>query len=153
MAGLRMTFRTNHLTIFLLTTCVKQVVSCKSSFIHDKYTLLMESCGFLSADGFLNVVPKFQGENFYKNKAIVEEIKKLAVRKGCTLAQIALAWVAAQGMIALPGTTKAHRLEENWASRDVDLTEEEKQELREVVNKAKPVGNRYNERLQAMVGH
>ncbi|KAK2607890.1 hypothetical protein N8I77_006533 [Diaporthe amygdali] len=87
-------------------------------------------------------IPKFQGENFYKNKAIVEEIKKLAVRKGCTLAQIALAWVAAQGMIALPGTTKAHRLEENWASRDVDLTEQEKQELREVVNKSKPVGNR-----------
>ena len=69
------------------------------------------------------VAPKFQGENFYKNKAIVEEIKKLSVRKGCTLPQIALAWVAAQGFIAIPGTTKPKRLEENWASRDIELTD------------------------------
>ncbi|KAF5633401.1 alcohol dehydrogenase [Fusarium sp. NRRL 52700] len=85
--------------------------------------------------------PKFQGENFYKNKAIVEEIKKLAVRKGCTLTQIALAWVASQGMIAIPGTTKAHRLEENWASRNVDLTDEEKAEMRRIIDSAKPQGN------------
>lgn len=67
--------------------------------------------------------------------------------------QIALGWVAAQGMIAIPGTTKASRLKENWASRDFDLTEEEKQELRKIVDKAKPVGNRYSERAQSMVGH
>ncbi|KAF5674258.1 alcohol dehydrogenase [Fusarium denticulatum] len=93
-------------------------------------------------DDFRRTVPKFQGENFYKNKAIVEEIKKLAVRKGCTLTQIALAWVASQGMIAIPGTTKAHRLEENWASRNVDLTEGEKAEMRRIVDSAKPQGNR-----------
>ncbi|KAH8773420.1 NADP-dependent oxidoreductase domain-containing protein [Diaporthe sp. PMI_573] len=104
-------------------------------------------------DDFRRTVPKFQGENFYKNKAIVEEIKKLATRKGCTLPQIALAWVAAQGMIAIPGTTKASRLEENWASREIDLTEEEKNELREIVDNAKPVGNRYNEKMQSIVGH
>ena len=98
-------------------------------------------------------VPKFQGENFYNNKAIVEEIKKLADRKGCTLPQIALAWVAAQDMIAIPGTTKAKRLEENWASRDIDLTEEEKKEMRRIVDAAKPAGNRYSEKAQAMVGH
>lgn len=56
-------------------------------------------------------------------------------------------------MIAIPGTTKASRIEENWASRDVDLTEEEKQELRRIVDSAKPVGNRYSERAQSMVGH
>lgn len=106
-----------------------------------------------AADDFRRTVPKFQGDNFYKNKAIVEEIKKLATRRGCTLTQIALAWVAAQGMIAIPGTTKASRLEENWASRDVDLTDEEKAEMRKIVEAAKPVGNRYNERAQAMVGH
>jgi aryl-alcohol dehydrogenase-like predicted oxidoreductase len=99
------------------------------------------------------VVPKFQGENFYKNKAIVEEIKKLAVRKGCTLTQIALAWVAAQGMIAIPGTTKPGRLEENWASRDIDLTEEEKVEMRKIIDAVKIHGNRYAPRQQALVGH
>ncbi|KAM5360706.1 hypothetical protein ACJZ2D_013584 [Fusarium nematophilum] len=97
--------------------------------------------------------PKFQGENFYKNKAIVDEIQKLASRKGCTLPQIALAWVAAQGFIAIPGTTKPKRLEENFGSRDIQLTDEEKQELREIINKAKPHGNRYGERNQALVGH
>lgn len=98
-------------------------------------------------------VPKFQGENFYKNRAIVEEIKKLASRKGCTLPQIALAWVAAQGMIAIPGTTKAKRLEENWASRYIELTEEEKEEMRRIIDAAKPHGNRYAPAQQAMVGH
>ncbi|KAL0934488.1 putative aldo/keto reductase [Colletotrichum truncatum] len=94
-------------------------------------------------DDFRRTVPKFQGENFYKNKAIVEEIKKLATRKGCTVAQIALAWVAAQGLIAIPGTTKASRLVENWESRNVELTEEELKEMRRIVDDAKPVGERF----------
>ncbi|ETS73604.1 hypothetical protein PFICI_14550 [Pestalotiopsis fici W106-1] len=102
---------------------------------------------------FMFFLPKFQGENFFKNRNIVDEIKKLATRKGCTLTQIALAWVAAQGMIAIPGTTKAKRLEENWASRDVELTEEEKQEMRKIIDAAKPHGNRYAPAQQAMVGH
>ncbi|KAM0269236.1 hypothetical protein ACHAQH_009810 [Verticillium albo-atrum] len=106
-----------------------------------------------AADDFRRTVPKFQGENFYKNKAIVTEIQTLAKRKGCTLTQIALAWVASQGMIAIPGTTKPTRLEENFASREVQLTDEEKKELRSIIDSAKPVGNRYNEANQARVGH
>ena len=100
-----------------------------------------------------SVVPKFQGENFYKNRAIVDEIKKLAARKNCTITQIALAWVAAQGMIAIPGTTKAHRLEENWASRDISFTEDERIEMKKIIVAAKPHGNRYAPAQQAMVGH
>lgn len=102
---------------------------------------------------FFLLVPKFQGENFYKNRAIVEEIKKLAVRRGCHISQIALAWVAAQGMIAIPGTTKATRLEENWASREIDLTEEEKKDMRRIIDAAKPLGNRFGAMHEAMVGH
>ncbi|KAJ5703607.1 hypothetical protein N7493_011532 [Penicillium malachiteum] len=104
-------------------------------------------------DDFRRNSPKFQGENFYKNKAIVEEIKKLASRKGCSISQIALAWVAAQGMIAIPGTTKAKRLELNWASRDIQLNEEEQREMRKIIDDAKPHGNRYGPVHQAMVGH
>ncbi|KFY15711.1 hypothetical protein V491_05591 [Pseudogymnoascus sp. VKM F-3775] len=104
-------------------------------------------------DDFRRTVPKFQGENFYKNRAIVEEIKKIAIRKSCTLAQIALAWVASQGLIAIPGTTKPGRLEENWASRDIDLTPEEKQELRKIIDSAKPQGDRFSPIFQSMVGH
>ncbi|KAI5305984.1 54S ribosomal protein L22, mitochondrial [Ascosphaera pollenicola] len=104
-------------------------------------------------DDFRRKVPKFQGENFYKNKAIQDQIRKLAARKGCKTTQVALAWVASQGMIAIPGTTKPHRLEENWASREIELTEEETQELRRIIDDAKPVGDRYPPELQAMAGH
>ncbi|KAI0186893.1 NADP-dependent oxidoreductase domain-containing protein [Xylaria flabelliformis] len=104
-------------------------------------------------DDFRRSVPKFQGENFYKNRAIVDEFKKLASRKGCTTSQVALAWVAAQGMIAIPGTTKAHRLEENWASRKIELTEDELKDIRTIIDAAKPHGNRYAPAQQALVGH
>jgi diketogulonate reductase-like aldo/keto reductase len=83
----------------------------------------------------------------------VDEIKKLAARKGCTTSQIALAWVASQGMIAIPGTTKPKRLEENWVSRDVELTDEEKHQMREIIDAAKPHGDRYSPAHQAMIGH
>lgn len=104
-------------------------------------------------DDFRRGSPKFQGENFYKNRAIVDEIKKLASRKGCKTSQIALAWVASQGLIPIAGTTKASRLEENWVSRDVVLTEEDKTEMRKIIDSAKPHGNRYAPAHQAMVGH
>ncbi|OBT71632.1 hypothetical protein VF21_08953 [Pseudogymnoascus sp. 05NY08] len=104
-------------------------------------------------DDFRRTVPKFQGENFYKNKAIVEQMKQLATRKKCTVAQIALAWVAAQGMISIPGTTRADRLEENWASRSVVLTDDEKVEMRKIVDDAKPFGERFSAMHQASVGH
>lgn len=77
----------------------------------------------------------------------------MATRKGCTVAQIALAWVAAQGAITIPGTTKAARLEENWASRDIELTAEELTQMREIVEAAKPDGERFSAIVQSMVGH
>ncbi|KAF2719842.1 Aldo/keto reductase [Polychaeton citri CBS 116435] len=106
-----------------------------------------------SPDDFRRTVPKFQGENFYKNRAIVDEIKKLAAKKGCTITQVALAWVAAQGFIAIPGTSKADRLEVNWASRNIELSDDEKREMRAIIDAAKPHGNRYAPAAQAMVGH
>ncbi|KAL5332299.1 NADP-dependent oxidoreductase domain-containing protein [Aspergillus crustosus] len=104
-------------------------------------------------DDFRRSSPKFQGENFYKNRAIVEEIKSLAAKKGVSISQIALAWVAAQGFIAIPGTTKASRLEENWGSREIEFSDEEWKEMRRIIDSAKPVGNRYGEKHRAMVGH
>lgn len=83
----------------------------------------------------------------------MEEIKKLAGRKGCTLSQIALAWVASQGLISIPGTTKASRLEENWASRDIDLTEEEQQEMRKIIDTVKPHGVRFGPMHEASIDH
>lgn len=98
-------------------------------------------------------VPKFQGENFYANKKIAENFKALARRKGCSVTQVALAWVAAEGIIAIPGTTKPGRLDENWASRDVDITEEDKAEMRKVIEASKPQGDRYNEQAAKAIGN
>lgn len=99
------------------------------------------------------LVPKFQGDNFYKNKAIVDELKKLASRKNATVTQIALAWVAEQGMIAIPGTTKPKRMEENFASRDIEFTDEELKEIRRIIKTTKPHGNRCSERDATTLGH
>jgi aryl-alcohol dehydrogenase-like predicted oxidoreductase len=96
-----------------------------------------------------HAAPKFQGDNFYKNLAVVGEFRKVAAKKGATLAQVALAWVAAQGFISIPGTTKVHRLEQNWASRDIELTEEEKAELRSLIDKTKPHGARFSKQHAA----
>lgn len=86
--------------------------------------------------------PKFTGENFYKNRAIVKEFQELARKKGATLSQIAIAWVCANGMIPIPGTTKIKRLEENFASTGIEFTPEEFKEMRSLVDSAKPSGNR-----------
>lgn len=82
------------------------------------------------------------GENFTKNLEIVKEFQALARKKGCTPSQLALAWVIAQGCIPIPGTSKIARIEENFAARDVDLTDTDLAELRQVINAAKPVGER-----------
>lgn len=75
----------------------------------------------------------------------------MAAKKGTIMAQVALAWVIAQGFIPIPGTTKVHRLEENWASRNIELSEEEKAELRSLIDKTKPHGARFNKQYAAAV--
>ncbi|KAM0328774.1 hypothetical protein ACHAQA_005187 [Verticillium albo-atrum] len=150
-------FETIHETNGVIDAC-KELGVAFVAFSPLGHGLLVDDFQFktpddFAPDDFRRTSPKFQGENFYKNLAIVDEIKKLAARKGCTLAQIALAWVSAQGMISIPGTTKAHRLEENWASRDVELTADELAELRRIIDQAKPHGNRFGPQHEAAVGH
>jgi aryl-alcohol dehydrogenase-like predicted oxidoreductase len=100
-----------------------------------------------------SLVPKFQGENFYANKKIAENFKALAQRKGCSVTQVALAWVAAEGIIAIPGTTRPERLVENFASRDIELTEEDKREMRAVIEASKPQGDRYSKEASKAIGN
>ncbi|KAH7159451.1 NADP-dependent oxidoreductase domain-containing protein [Dactylonectria estremocensis] len=150
-------FETLHETNGVIDTC-KELGVAYVAYSPLGHGVLVDDFQYKSPDDFApddfrRTSPKFQGENFYKNLAIVEEVKKLAVRKGCTAAQIALAWVAAQGMIAIPGTIKPKRLEENWASRDIILTEEEQAELRIIINKTKPHGNRFGPAHEAVVDH
>ncbi|KIJ51716.1 hypothetical protein M422DRAFT_26487 [Sphaerobolus stellatus SS14] len=89
--------------------------------------------------------PRFAEENFKKNYKVVEVFEGIANRKGVTSAQLCLAWLAAQGddIIPIPGTKTTGRLEENWKSRDLKLTEEDIKEIRKAVDEANIQGTRY----------
>jgi aryl-alcohol dehydrogenase-like predicted oxidoreductase len=89
--------------------------------------------------------PRFQGDNFQKNLELVERVEELAAAKGCTAAQVALAWVLAQGddIVPIPGTTRVENLEENVAALAVELTDEELRDLEAVFPKGAAAGDRY----------
>ncbi|KAL2132537.1 hypothetical protein VTI74DRAFT_3697 [Chaetomium olivicolor] len=99
---------------------------------------------------FRRTVPRFSNENFPKNMKLVEEIKKIAERKGCTSGQLTLAWMMKQdGVFPIPGTKKIPYLEENFAANVVfvSLTDEEEKEVRKAVEAAEVHGTRYAEAM------
>ena len=106
---------------------------------------------FESGD-FRNTVPRFvDREARTANLAFVELLGRIAERKGATPAQIALAWLLAQKpwIAPIPGTTKLHRLEENMAAADVELTEGDLREIEDAQVEAH--GARYSEANQRMI--
>jgi len=80
-------------------------------------------------------VPRFQEDNLKKNLKVVDQFKALADKKGCTSAQLALAWILKQGddIFPIPGTKKIEYLEANWAALDVDLSDAEEAGVRQMV--------------------
>lgn len=97
--------------------------------------------------------PRFQGENLQHNLAIVHRIEALASRKGCKPAQLALAWVLAQGddIVPIPGTKRRAYLEENVAALEIDLSAQDLAELNEAVPPGATAGARYPEQSMAAV--
>ncbi|WP_366107238.1 aldo/keto reductase [Spirosoma sp.] len=93
-------------------------------------------------------MPRYQGENFYKNLELVETIKRLAIEKSCTASQLAIAWVLAQGddIITIPGSKRINHLEENIASKNVKLTQVDLQRIEEIMPAGVVSGTRYPER-------
>ena len=91
--------------------------------------------------------PRFQGDNMEKNLRIVSEIEKMAAEKKCTPAQLALAWVLAQGndIVPIPGTKRVKYLEENTAAADVKLTPDDLKRLDKVAPHGAAAGLRYPE--------
>lgn len=89
--------------------------------------------------------PRFSGENFNRNLKLVEQVNVLAQKKNATDAQIALAWILAQGdfIAAIPGTTKRTRLEENLKALEIQLTQAEVLELEAAFPIGLTSGNRY----------
>jgi aryl-alcohol dehydrogenase-like predicted oxidoreductase len=100
-----------------------------------------------AADDYRRSTPRFQGDNFRKNMALVEKVKVLAEEIGCTPAQLALAWVLAQGddLVPIPGTKRRRYLEENAAAVDIALTPAQLAELEEVFPRGAAAGTRYPE--------
>ena len=103
---------------------------------------------------FRNIVPRFSEENRKANHRLVELLGKIAKEKIATPAQIALAWLLAQKpwIVPIPGTTKLHRLEENFSAADIKLGFDDLAEINEAVGNIEVQGARYPERLQKLVG-
>jgi aryl-alcohol dehydrogenase-like predicted oxidoreductase len=99
----------------------------------------------LAADDRRRMFPRFQGDNFAKNLVVVERVAAIASRKNVTPAQLALAWVLAQGddLVPIPGTKRVRYLEENLAASKIELTAEELASLDQASPKGSAVGNRY----------
>jgi aryl-alcohol dehydrogenase-like predicted oxidoreductase len=97
--------------------------------------------------------PRFQGENFQKNLDLVREVEKLAEEKGCTTAQLALAWVLAKGedVVPIPGTKHVKYLDENIGALEVQLTDEDLKRLDAILPPGAAAGQRYHERGMAAV--
>ncbi|HEV8604116.1 MAG TPA: aldo/keto reductase [Tepidisphaeraceae bacterium] len=98
--------------------------------------------------------PRFQGEAFEKNLELAEHVKTLAKKKGCTPAQLALAWVLAQGedMVPIPGTKRVKYLEDNMGAVRVAFAKEELREIDRLFPPGAAVGTRYPEAMMGMVG-
>jgi aryl-alcohol dehydrogenase-like predicted oxidoreductase len=107
----------------------------------------------LAPDDYRRNAPRFQGENFEKNLELVKRIEEIAVEKGCTPAQLALAWVLAQGkdIVPIPGTKRRKYLEENAGALQVEITPEDLKRIDEVAPKGVAAGTRYPEAGMAAV--
>ena len=99
-------------------------------------------------DDFRKFHPRFQGENFEKNIQLVREVEEMAADKGCTAAQLALAWVLAQGddVVPIPGTKHVRYLDENIGALEVNLTEADLRRLDQILPPGAAAGQRYHER-------
>ena len=104
---------------------------------------------------FRRTLPRFNDEHLKNNQSLAKEFAALATTKNCTPAQLALAWVLAQGedMIPIPGTKRRKYLEENVNALDVVITEEDKKSIEQLLTKYSNTGNRYTEGALKLVNH
>ena len=99
----------------------------------------------LAADDYRRHSPRFQGENFAKNLAVVEQVNLIAQEKGVTGSQLAIAWLLAKGddIVPIPGTKRRQYLEENAAAIDIQLTPSELERIETVAPQDIAAGDRY----------
>ena len=109
-------------------------------------TAKITSLDDLADNDWRRSMPRFEQENFGRNLELVERIKALAARKGCSPAQLALAWVLAQGddIVPIPGTKRRRYLEENIGALDVHLAPDELAEIDAILPAGAAAGSRYS---------
>jgi len=109
----------------------------------------------LADDDFRKSLPRYSGANLLNNESLAQEFAQIANEKQVTSAQLALAWVLAQGndIIPIPGTKKRKYLEENAAAVDISLSPVELAQIDQLLAKYPHVGQRYNEGLLKLVNN
>jgi aryl-alcohol dehydrogenase-like predicted oxidoreductase len=107
----------------------------------------------LPADDYRRFSPRFQAENFQKNLDLVRRVEEIAKAKNCTPAQLALAWVLAQGddIVPIPGTKQRRYLEQNAGTLEVQLTAEDLRRIAEVAPQGVAAGMRYPQHMMDLV--
>ena len=107
-----------------------------------------------ATDDYRRSNPRFQGENFARNLALVDKVQSLAREKGCTPAQLALAWVLAQGehIVPIPGTRRVRNLEENIGALQVHLEYADLAAIDAVFPSGVATGARYPEAMMRLSG-
>lgn len=105
----------------------------------------IKSIDDLAEDDWRRTLPRFSEENFQKNMDLVTDVQQMAESKGCTPAQLALAWVMAQGedIVPIPGTKRIKYLEQNAGALEVTLTPEEIAQLSDAMPVGAAIGERY----------
>lgn len=96
-------------------------------------------------DDFRKSIPKFQGEQFYKNIELLEELNKLAAEKDITSSQLALAWSINKGFVPIPGTKRVKYIEQNIAATSITLSDVEMNRLESIIPLGTATGNRYDD--------
>jgi aryl-alcohol dehydrogenase-like predicted oxidoreductase len=99
----------------------------------------------LAEDDFRRRHPRMSGDNLERNRALADKVRELADEKGCTPAQIALAWVLARGddVVPIPGTKRRMYLEQNAEASEIELSDDELQQLDEAFPPGAAAGQRY----------
>jgi aryl-alcohol dehydrogenase-like predicted oxidoreductase len=107
----------------------------------------------LAPDDWRRTNPRFQGENFRRNLELVRRVEAIASERGCTTAQLALAWVLAQGddIISIPGTKRRSYLEQNAGAVEIQLTSKELKRIDEVAPRGIANGGRYPDEMMGLV--
>jgi aryl-alcohol dehydrogenase-like predicted oxidoreductase len=107
----------------------------------------------LEANDWRRMSPRFQGENFQRNLALVNQVRALASQKNCTPAQLAIAWLLQQGedLVPIPGTKRVSYLLENLGALEIELTVDELDRLDAILPKGAAAGDRYPAAMMKMV--